>query len=307
MSDSANAVLSREELDAIFATVSASGADDARTRRTSGATDAPNFVWSPLARALRQFGEESGRSLSTLFQRTIALSLIDLRSLPADDFAAAMLTTDAPVQLRFEPSGLAGAMLIGRTLVYGWLTLCFGGDVDASPLFVPSRRYSRIELKQLRGAVAEFTDRLASSLQPLAETQIVAGAIAESDLIAAEVAPRLWVASFEATGLGELARLRIALPDALFARGREAARAPAAKGQSAIGERLHEMPVQLRAEVGSAELSLRRVRDLRVGDVVVLRPATADAVLIRVEGEPKFRASRGQVGPRLAVRITERL
>jgi flagellar motor switch protein FliM len=306
MSDAQSTVLTREELDAIFATVAAGSADDARSRRGAGATDAASFAWSPLARALRQFGEESGRSLSTLFQRTITFSLIDLRSLPADDFAAAMLATDAPVQLRFEPSGLCGAMLIGRTLVYGWLTLCFGGEVDASPLHVPARRYSRIELKQLRGAVVEFAERLARSLAPVTETEIAAGPIAESDLIASEIAPRLWVGSFEATGLGELARLRVALPDALFARAREVAR-PAAKGQSAIGERLHEMPVLVRAEVGSAELTLRRVRDLRVGDVVALQPASADSVLIRVEGEPKFRAARGQVGARLAVRITERL
>lgn len=304
MSDNAHALLSRDEIDAVLAAVSASNTDDARAKRTAGATDDPTFAWTPPARALRSFGEEAGRSLSTLFQRTITFQLIDLRSLPAEDFAAAMLATDAPVVIRYEPEGALGAMLIGRTLLYGWLTLCFGGEVDASPLFVPGRRYSRIEQKQLKRAALEFSQGLASALQSISETRVEVGTLTEPDLIATEIAPRLWVASFEVTGFGELARLRVGLPDSLFARAREVR--PSTSLRAAIGERLHDMPVEVRAEVGSADLPLRSVRGLRVGDVVPLRPA-ADGALLVVEGEPKFRATRGQVGSRLAVRITERM
>jgi flagellar motor switch protein FliM len=216
-----------------------------------------------------------------------------------------MLATDTPVALRFEPAGATGAMLIGRTLLYGWLTLCFGGEIDASPLFVPDRRCTRIELVQLRRAALEFAQGLAAALRPIAELRIEVSAVMEPELIATEIAPRLWVASYEASGFGELARLRIALPDALWARTRESR--PSAGARTAIGDLLHEMPVRVRAEIGSAEIALRGLRSLRAGDVVFLEPAAADAVLVRVEGEPKFRAVRGQVGSRLAVRITERL
>lgn len=305
MMDAAQSILSREEIDAVLAAVATSGADDGRVRREAGATDAARFVWSPLARALRDLGETTGRSLSTLFQRTVSFSMIDLRSLPADDFAAAMLQTDAPALLRFNPSGAVGAVLIGRTLLFGWLTLRFGGELDSSPLHVPARRYSHIERKQVARAAAELLDRLTRSLAPLVATEMEIGALVEPDLLAGEVSPRLWVASYEATGFGELGRLRIALPDTLFARVRD--ERPAAKGRASIGERLHEMPVKLTAEVGTADLTLRRVRDLRIGDVLTLKPSAATGVLVRVEGRPKFRGVRGQLGPQLAVRITERL
>jgi flagellar motor switch protein FliM len=305
MSDSANSVLTREELEAVRAAVAASSVDDPRMRREAGATDAQRFAWSPLARALRGFGEDTGRSLSTLFQRTLRFTLIDLRSLPADDFAASMLSTDSPVLLRFAPSGSAGAVLIGRTLLYGWLTLRFGGDVGEAPLFVPTRRYSRIETKQLLRGADELLARLPRALAPIVATELELGAPYEPELLAGEVAPRLWVASYEATGFGELGRLRVALPDSLFGRVKEAR--PAARDYAAIGERLHEMPVRISAEVGSADLTLRRVRDLCIGDVLVLKPSATDGVLVRVEGQPKFRAARGQLGPQAAVRITERL
>jgi flagellar motor switch protein FliM len=304
MSESANALLSREELAAVMAALSAGGGDDPRTRREAGATDAARFVWSPLTRALRDLGEATGRSFSTLFQRRIAFSLFDVRSLPADDFAAGMLESDAPVLLRFAPSGAVGAVLVGRTLLFGWLTLRFGGDVDASPLHVPARGYTHIEAKQLLRAAAELLEPLPRSLAPLVATELELGSAIAPELLAGEVSPRLWVASYEAAGFGELARLRIALPDSLFARAREAR---PARDHGAIRERLHEMPVRLTAEVGTAELALRRIRELRIGDVLTLKASAPTGVLVRVEGQPKFRATRGQLGPQLAVRITERL
>jgi flagellar motor switch protein FliM len=305
MSDSAQTLLSREEIDAVLAAVAASGADDARVRREAGATEAPRFVWSPLARALRELGESTGRSLSTRFQRSVSLSMIDLRSLPADDFAAALLSSDAPALLRFTPSGAVGAVLVGRTLFYGWLTLGFGGELGKNPLYVPARRYTQIERRQMQRAAAELVARLPRALAPLVATELEIGALVEPELLAAEVAPRLWVASYEATGFGELGRLRLALPDALFSRVRD--ERPASRASAALAERLREMPVKLSAEIGTAELPLRQIRDLCVGDVLPLKTSAQSSVLVRVEGQPKFRAVRGQLGQQLAVRITERV
>jgi flagellar motor switch protein FliM len=302
MSD-ANAILTREELDAVLAAV-AGGGDDARVHRDAGATDSPRFAWGPLARALREFGESTGRSLSTLFQRPLSFPLIDLRLLPADDFAAAMLSTDAPALVRFQPQGSTGAVMVGRTLLYGWLTLRFGGSLEATPLHVPTRRLSHIERKQVLRAVSELTERLAPSLSSLVATQLEIGALVEPELLAPKVAPRLWVASFDARGFGEVGRLRVALPDALLASAREER---PARARGALGEHLAEAPLRLTAEVGGAQIPLRRLGELRVGDVFPLTPAAADGVLVRVEGQPKFRGMRGQLGAQLAVRITERV
>ncbi len=304
MSDAPQQVLTREEIDAILASVASASSDDPRSRRLAGSTEAQTFAWTPVARALRDFGEESGRRLSSVYERTIAISLLDLRSLPADDFAAAMLPTDAPVLLNFEPGG-AGALLIGRTLFYGWLTLGLGGEIDASPLYVPNRRLSRIELRHLQVATKELAQLLSTALAPLLATRIEVGAKLEPELAAAALAPRLWVASFDATGFGELARLRVALPDGILGREREAR--PTARGSSAVAERIREAPVELRAEIGSAELKLGRLRELRCGDVVPLRPSAQGALLVRIGGEAKFHATRGALGARLALRISERL
>jgi len=313
MSEASRAVLSREEIDAILASA-AEGAqgEEARVRHSAGATSNPDFTWTPLARALRDFGETQARNLSALYQHTVGFTLIDLRSLPASDFAAAMIGHDSAALLRFGAEQGVGALLIGRTLLYGWLTLSFGGHVAPAAPFVPNRRPSRIETRFLSGIASELCRQLETSLAPLGETRIELGPVLEPELVPTQTAPRLLAASFDARGFGNVARLRIALPESLFQHERPR-RAAGGRGNAAVAPapdlaaRLQGMPLRLRAEVGSAELPLGRLRQLRAGDVLPLRPASAGGVLVRVEDEPKFRGVPGVMGARIAVRITERM
>jgi flagellar motor switch protein FliM len=311
MSEAHRAVLSRDELDAILASASEGAqGEEARYRHVAGATASPEFAWTQLARALREFGEEQARDLSALYQRTLGFTLIDLRSLPSQDFAAAMIGHDSAVLLRFQPELGVGALLIGRTLLYGWLTLSFGGQVDSAPPFVPNRRPSRIETRFLSSIAAELGTRLGSVLARLGEARLELGPVVEAELVPTQTSPRLLVASFDARGFGNVARLRVALPENVFQSERPKLAAGRAGGAGApeLALRLQGMPLRLRAEVGSAELPLGKLRRLRAGDVVPLRPACAGGgVLLRVEGEPKFRGVPGVVGARVAVRITERM
>lgn len=310
MSEAPRAVLSREELDAILASASEGAqGEEARHRHGVGATASPDFAWTQLARALREFGEEQARDLSALYQRTLGFTLIDLRSLPTQDFAAAMIGHDSAVLLRFQPDLGVGALLIGRTLLYGWLTMSFGGHVDSAPPFVPNRRPSRIETRFLSSIAAELGARLGSALAGLGEARLELGPVIEAELVPTQTSPRLLVASFDARGFGNVARLRVALPESVFQSERPKPVAGRAGGAGApeLALRLQGMPLRLRAEVGSAELPLGKLRRLRAGDVVPLRPSSAGGVLLRVEDEPKFRGVPGVVGARVAVRITERM
>jgi len=313
MSEASRAVLSREEIDAILVSASEGAqSEEARYRPGAGATSDPDFGWSPLARALRTFGEEQGRNLSAVYQRTLSFTLIDLRSLPAPDFAAAMIGHDSAILLRFQPELGTGALLVGRTLLYGWLTMCFGGQVDASPPFVPNRRPSRIETRFLGTIATELCRQLESALAGLSEARLELGPVLEPELVPTQTSPRVLAASFDARGFGNVARLRVALPESLFQTERPKRTpggAASARGANApeLAERLQAMPLRLRAEVGTAELPLGRLRRLSKGDVLPLRPSATGGVLVRVEDEPKFRGVPGVVGARLAVRITERM
>ncbi len=78
------------------------------------------------------------------------------------------------------------------------------------------------------------------------------------------------------------------------------------KGDPRMRDALDEVPVELVAELGRVTVNMRRLLGLKVGDVIRLPGSMEDPVIVRVEGEPKFRGfpkiSRGQ----LAIEIVTR-
>jgi flagellar motor switch protein FliM len=66
---------------------------------------------------------------------------------------------------------------------------------------------------------------------------------------------------------------------------------------------IHGVHVEVRADVGSVELPVSRVLDLRPGDVVELGQAVRDGVTLVVGETPAYRASPGRNGKLRAVQV----
>jgi flagellar motor switch protein FliM len=78
----------------------------------------------------------------------------------------------------------------------------------------------------------------------------------------------------------------------------------AAGAVAAIGEAMHDVVMQLRAEVGSVELSLAGVLALRPGDILRLDGAAEEgAVTLYADTIPLHRAKLGRSGRRRAVGV----
>ena len=113
---------------------------------------------------------------------------------------------------------------------------------------------------------------------------------------------RLGLAHFAVSGLGELGHLRRALPAELVEprRGADGAAQPAA---AALENVLLDAPVSFTAEVGNTAIELGRLSELSVGDVIELEAPSDGLLTARIDGAAKFRATRGSVDQRLAVRL----
>jgi flagellar motor switch protein FliM len=83
------------------------------------------------------------------------------------------------------------------------------------------------------------------------------------------------------------------------ARQKPAAAAPSEQMVALV----REMPVELTVLLGSAELSMQDVADLRAGDVVILRQKVDQPLDGLLSGARKFRVWPGVVGGRAAVVI----
>ena len=63
----------------------------------------------------------------------------------------------------------------------------------------------------------------------------------------------------------------------------------------------------LRSPRSSIEMSLAELTNLRTGSIIPLDATESGDLLVKVEGQPKFRGVRGAVGNKVAVQLTERL
>ncbi|QQE80814.1 flagellar motor switch protein FliM [Alicyclobacillus sp. SO9] len=66
-------------------------------------------------------------------------------------------------------------------------------------------------------------------------------------------------------------------------------------GEQEMEAHLHQVDVDLQAELGAAELTVDEVLDLQVGDIIPLSNSIRDAITVTVDGIPTF---TGQVGTR---------
>jgi flagellar motor switch protein FliM len=298
-------VLSREELDAILTTVreARESGQGARPFRIGRDRDVPRAT--PVMRMVGEFAEEWGRVLSTLYQRAVRLELLSAEPLSLRELRDVMLPTDRVASLELRPGAGPVHLLLGRTLLFGWLSLAFGSRT-AGPGPLLERPYTRIEERFLKRAALEIARQLAVSLRLPGLPSEPAVELFEPDMLPEAGGRKHLVLSFELTGFDDVCRLRIALPDGLAGGQTASVERPHRPGTSLEAPML-DMPVRVRVEAGQVSLSLRRLAELKVGDVLPLEAADTKGLVVRIEDEAKFRAVRGTVGHRLAVQLTDRL
>ncbi len=108
-------------------------------------------------------------------------------------------------------------------------------------------------------------------------------------------------------GLGDSARMSLSMgAEALEVALKEQEADDPSAGDPRFAEALHEVPVQVVAELGRVSVGLRRLLTLQVGQILRLSTALDDPAVIRVAGVPKFVGSpvisRGQIAIQIKAR-----
>ncbi len=307
-------LLTREELDAILSEVgrglpAASG--DAKLaapfRRDRARERAEPVERAPeLRRAVGRFAEAWGKQLANRHQRRIRCSLIAWEDQEIGAFAQSLLPTDCLALFELEPAGQAGFALFARPLAFSLLALSFGGR-RASGVAVPERDYTRIERRFLHHLATQLVAELEEACSPVVATAPRVTGVVAVDELAGRAASKLVVASLQVEGPDVAGRVRVALPQSWAYASAQRDAEPRPSGGHALEGAVADLPVRVCAEVGYAELGLRRLAALRPGDVLELRRSAPDGFLVRVAGRPKFRAVSGSVGGRLAVQVVDRI
>ncbi len=306
-----DALLSREELGALLESMAESARNEQvrQTRRPVGLMPTTG-VRSELVRIASVFAEEQGRGLSTLFQSAIGFELTQWEEISLRDFGAAMMSEDRVARVHLGNGQADAYIQLNRPFLFDWMMLAFGAKPRSGEPQVPDRPYTRIEERFMQRAAGELAATLASSLPDSIAGEVRVSGLEPPSALLDRASRAHLVASFDVSGLGDLGRLRIALPSGIVESGsvekrRDLLSAPSRPVQ--LQDELLEVAVDVHVEIGRAKLSLSEVADLHPGTEIPLQTSGAGDLLIRVGDQPKFRAERGSLDKKLAVRVLEEL
>ncbi len=294
-------VLTREELDAFLADSQAPRSDDGEAL-FAPAEDGTQ-TRGPLVRALADFGEEISRRLSTEHQRPIRFTPIGNRLVTASELIASTISMDEVVALDTVPADGRVHLLIGRSLFFGWFGMALGARARIGNE-VPDRANTKIERRFLKHFGRELVAPLQRALSPVRDVRLECGEVLDPADLPGLIEKRVCEASFSVDGFSEVAQLRIALPVSWIDDAAVAKEAGDTDGSS-MEARVRDVPLELRAEIGNAELSLSKLAALREGDTLLLDPVADGRVLVRLENTARFVAVPGVVGNRLAIQLVD--
>lgn len=295
-------ILSREELDALLEEMP--GLLSERAEGTGGTGSREVDV--ELERANAAFGFEYGRTLSNRHERVIQLSLIGQREIELAELAELMLPTDLAGSFQIMPKGVGGLLLLSRPLFFQMLCVLFGAGATIKPIRPPTREYTRIERRFYTRIVREMLVKLEEQWQALGPVSLVWGGLQGRSLIGESETRSAMLATFDVKGFSESCRVRLVVPSDVF---RKAGALPvkAARSTAQPSVSLLEVPIRLRAQVGTVELSLGEVGRLQVGQSIALEVPSDGSLTVRIGEREKFRGIAGTRGQKRAVQLQERI
>jgi flagellar motor switch protein FliM len=186
---------------------------------------------------------------------------------------------------------------------------------------IPAREFSPVEIRLIERLAARILAELQAAWAPVASLECGLVQVETTPLFAAIATPEEIVVHVElaivAAGL-EPSTLTLVVPDAsldpirprlqsLPAVADERAVSADTDWAAALRARLLDVSLEVAVDLGTADLTLARLLELAVGDLVPLDVGRDGPVVVRVAGEPRFHGAPGVQGGNNAVRITERL
>lgn len=298
-----DALLSREELNALLEEMPAAwseGAGESGAAASGGAD-------IELQRANEDFAFEQGLILSNRHQRVIGFSLIGQREIEMSELTELMLPTDLAGGFQVLPKGVEGFVLLSRPFFFQLLSMSFGSGPTLKPVRPPTREYTRIERRFYGQAVREMLEQIGRAWSAIAPTTLSWGGLVRRSTVAESEAGPAILSTFDVRGFAEACRVRIAVPLDAFA-GRDASKSKSGLvGKLSAGVSVLEVPLRLRAQVGTADMSLAELGGLAVGQLIPLDAPADGSVTVRIGEREKFKGVAGTRGAKRAIQLVERL
>ena len=291
------------------------GADAVRHASSVSPIDllTPNRISSDQLRRLEHMFEDSakaiGATMSDQLRYPIHCDCVAVDQTRFSNFVPVAADNTAVYVLNAPPLDIPILFYVTKDLLYGWVDRVLGGHgrVDEVPA-----EFSDAEFAVADGFLTPIFDRLVASMEDLAKMTIEIEDRSTNPsrvhvLPSQDVVLSVHFQAGSDLLLGDL-RLGIAyssIEPFLGSLGATRGRFSQAPGmmRRTLSKTMQTVGVDVSIELGAAELTLRDLMSMHVGDVIELDQRAADPMIVPVAGIPKFAGRVGTVGSSLGFRI----
>ena len=207
----------------------------------------------------------------------------------------------------------SAVLAIDTSFLYAILNRMFGGSITARQSSIEGRDFTPIELMVIQKIVDLFLDELGKAWEPVASLRPEYQRTEVNPQFVAVVSPGDVVikTTFEVELEEVRGRLHWVMPyssvepiKGKLHSGLQAMDSGAQASGSAIARILDRVEVELKAELGKTEMSIRDLMTLKAGQIISLDRSSDEPVLLKVEDVDKFVGEPLITGGNLAVKVT---
>ena len=254
------------------------------------------------------------KSLSTLMRKSVNVSTISTDTIKFGDFIRSLPVPSSLHIFRMEPLRGHGLVVVESKLVFAVVDTFFGGS-GAKEAKITERDFSAIEVRMTKSVILSVLEDWEKAWRPVhtVTTNFVRSEV--NPQFAAIVPPTdiVLVILFEIEMENISGTLTICLPYAAIEPV-----IPKLKAQfqseelevdqvwvSRLRAELLSTDIEIIAELGGTQITPEELMHFKVGDTLILGNDVTDPLILKVEGNPKFKGFPGVSRGNKAIQITE--
>ena len=256
-----------------------------------------------------------GPSLSVLMRKMVDVSVDSVCMVNFEKFHQSLPVPTSLHIFRMEP--LKGhAILVLETRLALNLIECYFGGKASEDVKIEWREYTAIENRMIQNVVKVYLEELAQAWRPVYEISMsyvrsetnpqFAGIALPNDLVT------VTTFNVELDGVPGLMKLCIPYSTVEPIRDKLRAEFPGnelevdVRWKECLQERIKDIMVEVRAELGTGWITGHRLLSLKVGDMIQLQQDVKECLVTKVEGVPKLKGRAGVIGGNKAIKIEQR-
>ncbi len=318
-------LLSQDEVDALLKGLDAGDIETEQESDEPVETDVESFDWASQGRQIKgslpllevvhsRFSQRFRGTLSSSLRKMVDVSPNPLGTIRFSEFQRSLPVPTSMHLFKMEPLRGIGILVIESRLVFSLIEALFGGSGTGSTK-IEGRDFTPIEKKMIDKVVQMALANLMEAWEDVypIKTEFVRS---ESNPLVVNVVPGeelLVSVKFEIELNKPLGSITICVPISSF----QSIRSKLAGGYrnedfkvdpvwaNNLREKLSETPIELDVRLGSTQLAVKDLMNLKKGDIIVLDNDFRKPLRALVEGIPKFDGFAGRFKKKKVFRVEQ--